>query len=66
MNQIPSPCRFICKYGPDKICIGCFRSMDEIIGWVDYTPAEKAAVMERIEKRKSAQKGSANDYDYYV
>ncbi|MCW5622833.1 MAG: DUF1289 domain-containing protein [Burkholderiales bacterium] len=51
--HVPSPCVKICTLDPlTGICRGCYRSIDEITEWVEYTPQEKLAVLERIAQRK--------------
>lgn len=32
-NTIPSPCIRNCCLNEDNICLGCFRSLDEICNW---------------------------------
>jgi uncharacterized protein len=51
--EIPSPCVQICTVDPERAtCIGCYRTLDEIAGWPDFTPAQKLAVWERIAQRR--------------
>ena len=33
-SWIPSPCRSICRLGPDDVCDGCGRTINEIVSWV--------------------------------
>jgi len=51
MKQLPieSPCISICRY-EDEVCVGCGRTVDEVVGWYDMTDDEKQAVLNRIEK----------------
>jgi predicted Fe-S protein YdhL (DUF1289 family) len=43
--EADSPCIKICVVHPEaRICIGCHRSIAEISGWSQMTPAERAAV----------------------
>jgi predicted Fe-S protein YdhL (DUF1289 family) len=32
-DEVPSPCINICVLGLDKICAGCYRSLEEISAW---------------------------------
>jgi len=50
--SIKSPCKLICKYDENKICIGCYRSMEEIVKWVDYSDQEKLEVYRNIRERR--------------
>lgn len=53
MDQIKSPCKLVCKYDKNKYCIGCYRSMNEIINWQAISNEEKEAVLRNTEKRKN-------------
>lgn len=45
-----SPCVKICKLQND-MCIGCFRTIDEIKNWRSMTNNEKQEVLENIKQR---------------
>ena len=51
-----SPCVSICRIDPrTELCEGCYRSLTEIARWLDYTDAEKRAIVEALADRaKSA------------
>jgi predicted Fe-S protein YdhL (DUF1289 family) len=51
--SVKSPCKLICKYDDDGICVGCRRTMEEIVGWIDYTDKQKLEVWRRIRERKN-------------
>jgi hypothetical protein len=34
-----------------QLCDGCFRTLDEIAAWWDYTPAQKHVVLATLEQR---------------
>ncbi len=36
------------------LCRGCLRTIDEVAGWMDYSPAEKLEVLERLDERRLA------------
>ena len=48
MNLI-SPCVALCKLTEGDICIGCKRTIEEIINWRTYTDNQKKAVFTRLE-----------------
>jgi len=51
-NEIASPCVKLCVVHPEeRICVGCFRSIEEISGWSRMTQEERAAVMEELPAR---------------
>lgn len=44
--EVESPCVKICVIHPAaRICVGCYRSIEEISAWGRMTPAERGAVM---------------------
>ena len=56
-ENIKSPCKNICKYNKHKICVGCFRSMEEIVRWTSYTNEEKKMVLSNITERREDNTG---------
>ncbi len=55
-KSLKSPCvRNCCLDGKD-ICLGCFRHLDEIIGWTQMTENEKKAVLALASERKGSYK----------
>ena len=53
MNEIKSPCKSICKYDKNRICMGCYRTTKEIVGWIKMTDEEKLVVLDNINMRRS-------------
>lgn len=50
-NLTDSPCIGICSTSlGDEICIGCYRTFDEVCRWNTMTDAEKTAVNLRLRK----------------
>jgi len=55
MTDIASPCVNICQLDQKgETCVGCGRTREEIGRWMFMSPAERAAVMERLSKAKAA------------
>lgn len=55
LDELASPCIGVCIMDTDRgHCHGCQRTLDEISSWLDYTPAERRAVLEAIEQRRLA------------
>lgn len=51
-NEIESPCVQICVVHPtERICTGCYRTIDEITRWSKMEQDERAAVMEELPER---------------
>ncbi|WP_420896009.1 DUF1289 domain-containing protein [Vibrio neptunius] len=51
-EQVPIPCVRNCCLDDDDICVGCFRTLDEILQWRSCTDEEKQAILIRSEQRK--------------
>lgn len=53
-EEIQSPCVKLCVVHPEaRICVGCFRSIDEIASWSRLTPAERSTIMADLPTRAS-------------
>jgi uncharacterized protein len=48
---IESPCIGTCTLGPDGLCVGCFRSGQEIAGWLGFTPDQRQAIIKALPDR---------------
>ncbi|HSI52650.1 MAG: DUF1289 domain-containing protein [Ramlibacter sp.] len=50
--QVPSPCLSVCRMDPhSEVCIGCFRTLDEIAAWGRMEDAGKREIWKLIEQR---------------
>ncbi len=59
---IASPCISICKMDPGRgsvderaaggLCVGCFRTLDEIIEWGKASDERKRAILETLDTRR--------------
>lgn len=51
-QEVQSPCIQICVVHPEeRICTGCYRTLDEIAQWSKMTPEARAVVMEDLPSR---------------
>lgn len=57
--DINSPCVNQCKY-INNVCIGCYRTIEEISNWSTYTNEEKKEVLSKLTIRRMD-----NGEDYY-
>jgi predicted Fe-S protein YdhL (DUF1289 family) len=48
-GPIASPCRNVCRLGPDGVCDGCGRTLEEVATWMVKPSAERAAIMTRLQ-----------------
>lgn len=53
--MIESPCVDVCKLDSDFVCVGCGRTIDEVLKWPEYTEAEQQAVLDRLFNGKDNQ-----------
>ena len=64
-DEVQSPCVKLCVVHPEeRICVGCYRTIDEISLWSAMTPPARAVVMEdlparapRLMKRRGGRMG---------
>lgn len=54
-----SPCVRACCLNQDDVCMGCFRTLDNILKWSVYSPSERQQVLVECALRKSAQQRTA-------
>ena len=52
MDEVKSPCIRHCCLDEADICLGCFRSLDEITGWWEADQATRQAIVLRAEQRR--------------
>lgn len=51
-DEIDSPCVKLCVVHPEeRLCVGCYRSIEEISTWSRMTDAARAAVMADLPAR---------------
>lgn len=49
---VQSPCIGNCCLNNNDICLGCYRTIDEITGWREFTNDQRSKVNERCLQRK--------------
>ncbi len=49
-----SPCVSICALDENDICMGCYRSAQEITDWFMASDAEKREILARVRERRDA------------
>lgn len=53
-EDLTSPCINLCVMDDaNGYCIGCWRTLEEIAGWIDFAPARKREVLARLEARRA-------------
>lgn len=52
-SPVPSPCVSLCKMDVERqYCMGCLRTIDEIMAWSKADDAYKQSVWQEIARRK--------------
>ncbi|TVQ36046.1 MAG: DUF1289 domain-containing protein [Wenzhouxiangella sp.] len=51
LGAIESPCIGTCTLGPEGLCIGCFRSGEEIAGWLAFSPEQRRDIISALPER---------------
>jgi predicted Fe-S protein YdhL (DUF1289 family) len=52
-DEVESPCNQTCRLDPQiNLCVGCYRTAEEIVRWSRYSAAQKRAVLEKLPQRK--------------
>ena len=52
-DEVESPCIRICVVHPtERICTGCYRTIDEITRWSRMDSSERAEIMQNLPDRK--------------
>jgi len=55
-DEVASPCIEVCIVSPTRqLCIGCFRTIDEIAAWSRMSNDQKREVLRKIEERRRAE-----------
>ncbi|MAD75419.1 MAG: DUF1289 domain-containing protein [Rheinheimera sp.] len=55
MSVLPapeSPCVACCRLNSEKLCVGCYRHITEIVDWNRRSDAENYAILQKVAQRK--------------
>ncbi len=50
---VSSPCQKKCCLDGNDICLGCFRSLDEITGWIEANTEQRLEIIKKAKIRKA-------------
>ena len=51
-DELDSPCVKICIiHSEEKICVGCFRTIAEIINWTKFSAKERNIISSSLKRR---------------
>lgn len=58
-KPIWSPCKKICLVDPGQsICVGCFRTMEELGRWTSMSHEERLAMKDELKDREAAYRAA--------
>lgn len=58
-KPIWSPCKKICLVDPGQsICVGCFRTMEELGRWTAMSHDERLAMKDELKEREAAYRAA--------
>lgn len=52
-GMVKSPCIAVCALDENDVCIGCYRTGQEITDWGEMDNEKKSEVMKNVAKRES-------------
>jgi uncharacterized protein len=55
ISKPSTPCINVCKLDEDGVCIGCFRTIEEISSWSQLSEEQRQALMQVSLLRQSAR-----------
>lgn len=63
MFTIPSPCIGVCQVGSNGNCLGCFRTRDERLYWMQVGPDVQRKIIKAcaMRKRRAQAKGKQGE-----
>jgi predicted Fe-S protein YdhL (DUF1289 family) len=51
-DEVESPCVKLCQiHHQERLCIGCFRTLDEIGAWTRLSPEQRRDIMAQLPAR---------------
>jgi hypothetical protein len=53
-GEVRSPCTSVCVIDPPTgLCAGCYRTLDEIAGWIGLSIGERRALVAELTQRRA-------------
>jgi predicted Fe-S protein YdhL (DUF1289 family) len=60
---VESPCINVCELDGGGVCMGCFRTADEIAAWPGMGPADRRRLLAVLEDRQAVASGPDGSAD---
>lgn len=54
-QPVKSPCIEVCSLNDQDVCIGCYRTANEIIEWFSASDERKRAILAAVNERRAAR-----------
>ncbi len=51
---VPSPCTSVCRLDEQKVCLGCFRHVEDIREWRSADDDRRRVICAQAQQRKAA------------
>ena len=61
-SKIKNPCIHVCTKDEKGICLGCYRSLEEIRAWYNCSDEQKQEILTTADTRRAEY----DKHDYYV
>ena len=58
-ERVASPCTDVCKM-EGELCIGCFRTLDEIVRWSQASDDERREILAAVAQRRAERDPDAD------
>lgn len=52
-DAVPSPCVSLCKLDDERVCVGCFRHVEDIREWRSADDDRRREIRQRAEQRRA-------------
>jgi len=63
IRKIDTPCIRRCCLDEHDVCLGCFRTLDDIKGWTSSLNIERRAILARAADRKATHDKTYGSFD---
>lgn len=54
-QPVKSPCIEVCALNDQDVCIGCYRTANEIIEWFSASDERKRAILSAVNERRAVR-----------
>ena len=56
-KPVRSPCISVCTLDEEDVCVGCYRTLDEITGWMAMDREQRLDCLKRCNERSQTRNG---------